>query len=293
MDDIDARLDTLFAGAPAGFTGARDALARELRAEGRVEDAERVRALRRPSKLAAEINRLVREAPDRVEALLGAEAELAEAQGRIVAGAGDADALRRAEAAESAALDAFPGDAAIRAALRFAARSEAERDDLRRGRLTRDPAAGDEAGGPFALGPAQPRATPAREGPPVDELAEARAARAARAADRDDDAQEERLRAAIAALEDARRAEQDALAARDRARRGADDAETAGAWLQAERERLRAEAKAADAAIAAHRPVAKAAAKARADAEAAATAATRARDAAERSARRLAEGSSD
>jgi len=296
-DDLDASLDALFAREPGEFTGARDALARQLRADGRREDADRIRTLRRPSKLAAEINRLVREDAARVDALLAAEDELRAAQERIVSGTGEATELIAAETAEATALDAFPGDPALHAALRFAARSATQRDDLRRGRITQDPAGDQDAAGLFALGPAPTRPSPPRD-PPPDELAKARTARAARAAAADDAgdegrrAQEERLRAAISALDDARRAEERADETRDAARRRADEVETTAARLADEREGLRQRVKEVEAEIAAHKPTLKAAAKERSEAEAAATAATKARDAAERSARRLTEGAS-
>jgi hypothetical protein len=298
MDDLDSRLDALFAGPPGEFTAGRDALARQLRADGQAEDADRVRALRRPSRLAAEINHLVRDDPARIAALLAAEAELGRAQDRVVSGEDGAAALRTAESSEAAALDAFPGGPAIHAALRFAARSEAQREALTRGRLVQDPAADDRAAGLFSLGPAPPRAPSPPKDPPPDELAAARRARAARATaddESDDDrrAREEKVRAAITALDDARRAEQEATEARDEARRRADETETTGARLTTERDDLGARVKDVEAQIAAHKPLAKDAAKTRADAEAAAKAATKARDAAERSARRLTENASD
>lgn len=296
MDDLDARVDALYGGPPAEFTSARDALVAELRGAGLRAEADAVRALRRPSKLAAELNRLARQAPARTRALVAAQAGLAAAQARIVAGGGDAAELREAEEAEQAALDAFPGDGALHAALRVAARTERDRDDLLRGRLSRDPAP--DAGGAalFALGPAvPPPAGAAATAPGADELAEARRARAAREAPRseaDDEARrarEERVRAAIAALEGARRAEGAATAARDAARRAADEADAAAARLAAERETLRRSLDEATAAAIAQGSVAREAAAALAAAEAALRTATRERDGAERAARRLAD----
>ncbi len=163
--DLDALIDALYGGAPAQFTGARDALVRSLRAEGRVGEADQVRALRRPSKLAADINRLVREDPARAQALVAAQAGLAAAQARILSGDGDAAALRDAETVEAAAIDAFPTDPGLRAALRVAARSPRAGEDLLRGRLTHDPAPEAGTGGLFALGPARPR--DATDAPPT------------------------------------------------------------------------------------------------------------------------------
>ncbi len=294
VDDLDSRIDALYGGPPAEFTSARDALVRELRAAGRVDDAQAARALRRPSKLAARINRLVREDPSRAEALLGAQSELAAAQARILSGRGDAASLRTAETAEAAALDAFDGDAELRAALRAASRSDARRDELRRGRLSHDPVPEAGAGGLFALGPAPP-ARAAAAAPPEDEVANARRARAARAHPQGEvedeaarDARQERARAAIAALEGARRGEDEASEARDAARRDLDDAEAAAGRLAAERDAARARLDEAAAQAEAARVSATRAQAALAAAEAALKAATRRRDGAERAARRVA-----
>ncbi len=293
VDDLDARIDALYGGPPAEFTSARNRLMRELRAAGRVEEADSVRALRRPGKLAAEINRLVRQDPERAELLVAAQDALAAAQGSIVAGRGDAAALRDAEAAEAAALDAFPGDVALHTALRAAARWEAGRQDLLRGRLSHDPTPDAGAGGLFALGPAAAaRAAPSAEAAPADELADARRARASRSQPEDEGAsraREEQVRAAIAALEEARRGETSAAEARDAARRDADAAQAAAAGLTAERDALRARLDEASAAAQESAAVAAQAVTELAAAEAALTAAKRERDGAERAARRLTE----
>ena len=295
--DLDALIDALYGGAPAQFTGARDALVRSLRAEGRVGEADQVRALRRPSKLAADINRLVREDPARAQALVTAQTGLAAAQARILSGDGDAAALRDAEAVEAAAIDAFPTDPGLRAALRVAARSPRAGEDLLRGRLTHDPAPEAGTGGLFALGPARPRdPTDTPPTPPPDELADARRARASRAqaqGEPEDEAatrrREEELRAAIAALDEARRGEEAAAEARDAARRAADEAAARAAALADEHDALRRRLDEVAAAEASERARAEEAAAALTAAEAALRAATRARDGAERAARRLAE----
>ena len=61
MDDLDDRLDALYAGPPGEFIATRNALAKALKADGQDEEAARVAALRRPTKLAAELNRLAGE----------------------------------------------------------------------------------------------------------------------------------------------------------------------------------------------------------------------------------------
>jgi hypothetical protein len=285
MDDLEARVDALYAGAPGDFTAARDALARELRAAGEREQADRVRALRRPSKLAAELNRLVREDAGRADALIAAEEALAATQARVVAGEAGAGDLREAEAAEAAAVGAFPGGPALHAALRFAARSPARREELRAGRLSQDPVpdAGEDALFAFGAGAALPR--PAT--PPADEVAARRARRQPEQPPPPDPEREARAAEALAAIESARAREREALdaaaAAADRV--GAADEERAR--REAERDRLRDELAAAEEALAAAEEAAGQAREAAAAARAAADAAGRARREAEATARDL------
>lgn len=213
MDDLDARLDALYAGPPGEFTAARNALAGELKAAGDAEEAARVGARKRPTKLAAALNRLARERADAVAVLLDAEEALAGAQAALLDGSGDAAALDEAVQAEEAAVAALAADPAVAAALRAAARRDEERDDLRRGRLGADPPP--DLGSGFGYGGAPPlppapkpraaprsRAAPAAEDDPGDEVAARRRAKAAR---------EQRAAA------DAERLLADAEAVRDRA----------------------------------------------------------------------------
>ncbi len=92
-DDIERAIDRLYAEAPDGFTAARDALAKELKAAGDDEGAKRVKALRKPVRTAWTVNRLVREDPDAVQQLLAAGERLRAAQQRTLSGGG-ADELR-------------------------------------------------------------------------------------------------------------------------------------------------------------------------------------------------------
>ncbi|MEW6583005.1 MAG: hypothetical protein AB1416_09615, partial [Actinomycetota bacterium] len=144
--DVEDRIDGVFAGGPEGFTAARDALVRELRAAGDREAAARVAALRRPTRRAAELNVLARERPREVAAVVAAAEALAVAQGRLVDGSGSADELREAAEAEARAVAAVSDDEAVRAAVRLAARSPVDRAGLVRGRLMRDPAPDPDAG---------------------------------------------------------------------------------------------------------------------------------------------------
>lgn len=82
---LEARLRALYAAAPSDFTAARDALARELAAEGSA-DARRVKRLRRPTLPVWLVNTLARERPKELGALLAAGDRLRQAQVRALRG---------------------------------------------------------------------------------------------------------------------------------------------------------------------------------------------------------------
>lgn len=146
MADVPEVADPLY-GLPADeFVAARDALVKELRAEGDEELAAQVKALRRPSAAAAALNRAVRAEPGLLDAVLIATAELRDAMGT-----GDRDALRAATRAEReasrallAAAAELAGPVSAEAAQRMAStlRAAALDDDLttllRRGVLSED-----------------------------------------------------------------------------------------------------------------------------------------------------------
>lgn len=158
--DLDAKLDHLYDLPPEQFVAARDALARQL--TGAERDA--VRALRRPSVVAAIANRLARDEPQALRALLAAGEQLRAAQ---LGGAGD---VRAAVTAQRSAIDALVKAARKHGAiatnvdrLRTLLQAVAGDDDLRaaleRGRIEREP----EAGGAWPAlaltdGPARPKA---------------------------------------------------------------------------------------------------------------------------------------
>jgi hypothetical protein len=100
----DRRVRELFALPPAEFTAARDALARELAAEGS-PDAPRVKRLRRPTVAIWLLNAVARERPDALEALFGAGDRQRQAQVRALRG--DAAELRGATAELRDALAAL------------------------------------------------------------------------------------------------------------------------------------------------------------------------------------------
>jgi hypothetical protein len=78
--DVPEATDALFDLPPEDFTVARDRLARRLRSAGRVEDAEGVKAMVRPTRAAWALNRVARRRPERVQALLASARELRVAQ---------------------------------------------------------------------------------------------------------------------------------------------------------------------------------------------------------------------
>ena len=114
------------------FTRARNDAAGELRKAGRREDADAVKALRKPTAAAAAVNRLVREHRDDVEAFLAAAEKLREAQ---FGGKGDLAAATKRERDALAKL-ARAGGAAVRQSLEAAAVDDDAASQLLEGRLT-------------------------------------------------------------------------------------------------------------------------------------------------------------
>jgi len=94
----------LFGVDPAEFVAARDALARELKASGRRDDAAAVKAMRRPSVPTWALNRVARDDAAVVSALLTSAATARSMQERAVEGNADGDALRSALADRRAAV---------------------------------------------------------------------------------------------------------------------------------------------------------------------------------------------
>jgi hypothetical protein len=98
-------VDDLY-GAPLDqFVPERTALARELRKEGRREEAAQVAALRKPSVAAWAVNQLVRTQPRSVKGLFDAGDALRTAHELAASGRGDAQALRQATQGERSAVD--------------------------------------------------------------------------------------------------------------------------------------------------------------------------------------------
>lgn len=94
--DLPEATEALFELPPEQFAIARDRLARRLRSSGRDEDADVVRAMVRPTRAAWALNRVARDRPERVQALLGCAQELRVAQDAALA-AGTSARLRTAQ----------------------------------------------------------------------------------------------------------------------------------------------------------------------------------------------------
>jgi hypothetical protein len=89
---------------PGKFTAARNALAKQLRAEGRRDEAARVGKLRRPPVTAWALNQVARRQPDLIGAVMAAGGRLRAAMEKAMAG--DPSGLRDAQAAQRRAVDA-------------------------------------------------------------------------------------------------------------------------------------------------------------------------------------------
>jgi hypothetical protein len=126
--------DRLYALPIEEFTQARNDAAAELRKDGRRDEADEVKALRKPTAAAGAVNRLVREHRDQVEAYLAAAAALRDAQfaGKgHVAGATKHERETLERLLQLASVD-------VRQTLQAAAVDDAAAEELRRGRLERE-----------------------------------------------------------------------------------------------------------------------------------------------------------
>ena len=99
------------------FISARDALAKDLRAGGDRAGAAAVKKLAKPTRAAWAVNRLVRDRPDEIAALVEAGTALAGAQEQLLDGA-DAEVLRSAAVAARALVDALAAEAPVDGAAR-------------------------------------------------------------------------------------------------------------------------------------------------------------------------------
>ena len=132
---VDEIADRLYALPIEEFTQARNQAERELRKAGAREQADQVKALRKPTAAAGAVNRLVREHRPEVDAFLAAAATLRDAQ---VAGRGDiaSSAIAQRDALEN--LVSLGGESA-RATLQAAAVDDNTARNLLAARLVREP----------------------------------------------------------------------------------------------------------------------------------------------------------
>jgi len=246
--DLDEEIDRLYGLPLEQFVSGRDALAKRLRGEKRREDADAVKALRKPTVAAWAANQVLRSQPDGRRALLEAGDALRAAQEDLLAGRGDAAAARSAAEGERRAVgdlvsaarglardEGFLSDAVldrVRETLHAAATDDDARAEVEAARLDRErrPAAFGGVEGFAVAPPARARAAPTKRPrpaqpadrkPAVDGEAdrEREAERERRAAERD------RRRELQAALREAKAAERDAGRRRREAERAAHDTE--------------------------------------------------------------------
>lgn len=258
--------DELYSLPAAEFTAARDALARRLRADGRREDAEAVKKLRRPTAAAAALNRAVRARPEALEELLCAGRNLTRAQERLVAGHGDRSVLREASEHVREATSALAALAAeqerlspgsedrVRATLHAALVDATVREALSAGRLEREAEPGGGLGGASSE-LAAPRPERRAAAPSVRAARQAEDARRRAAGERLAEASREARDIERKLGRAAKRAERTAAAVdtqRERlaaAEREAAEAEKEAAALQAALRRAKGEAAAAQAEV--------------------------------------------
>jgi hypothetical protein len=221
-----AAAETLYGLPLAEFTESRDALARDLRSEGRRDEASAVAALRKPVLAAWVVNRLARDERDEMRRLIDAAASIR--SGRDGAEAGFRDALDRLTAAARTLLEETgrtQGDVLQQVAGTLRAGAASDPELLAAGTLTRPL----EASGFGAMAGAAPRAAQPR----------ARSAGVRGAPPRVDRKAVEAARRALAeARDEARRLERAARSAEHEAERARAAAEAAGRRVAAAEARL-------------------------------------------------------
>lgn len=186
-ESIDQAKQLLYGHGLESFIAERDALVKQIRTGGDRDLANAVKALRKPSAVAADVNQIVRADPAGIELILQAAALLRSAQtGALEGSTVDASQLQKQYRAAIQALSqsATSRRAEVRAALEAATIDESSNDDLRSGCLVVVPTPPSL----FGTAPVQPSPAPepepdaepgtnAVELAPVDELEERRARR--------------------------------------------------------------------------------------------------------------------
>ena len=236
--DLDVLIDELYALPLERFVPERDVLAKQLRADGRREDAARIASQVKPSIVAWAVNQVVRAQPAAAATLWAAGDAVLDTQSRVVAGEAGGTELRAAIETERQALQPLV-DAArglmtgsgrflgeqnvlpVSESLHAAAIDPQARPQVAEGRLTRPlRLTGLEAA--LATNPGAPARTPAkepappREPPPAEAGTQSDAER--RKADRERRAREQEAKRALARAHDARDAARERIAAAVRER---------------------------------------------------------------------------
>jgi hypothetical protein len=214
---LEEELGELYAAEPDEFVNARKRLERSLREEGRAQEAEEVAGLRKPALPVFVANRLARQRPKDIAALIAAAEALAAAHE-----AGDAEALRAAHAQLGERVSGLvvvaadpageplsaPMEQRLGALLRAAATDPETAALLRVGVLAEETATtGFEALAGLQIAPRRQAAAPARSDKATGRAARAEAARRARIEELEAELEDahEQLRAAERALEAAER----------------------------------------------------------------------------------------
>ena len=171
----DDGLDAVYLGDFEGFVARRDALAKQLRADGDGAAAGAVKALKKPSRTAWAVNQFAAHGAKARDELLKAGAQLREVSEGLVSGEADREAMIKARDRERAAvgsaleaITALAGDAGqalnsaaterVRHTLHAVALDEEVRGQFEAARLTADhEASGLGGGGLAAGGPAKRR----------------------------------------------------------------------------------------------------------------------------------------
>jgi hypothetical protein len=104
---LDDRIDRLYGLPLEEFTPARNELAKDLRAGGDRETADRVKRLKKPSAAAWAVNQVARSLPRETKALLSAGKRLRDVHERLAAGGAGADELRDAAEGERQAVSSL------------------------------------------------------------------------------------------------------------------------------------------------------------------------------------------
>jgi hypothetical protein len=161
--DLQAAIRSVYRGPLEGFVGRRDSVVKQLRASKQREAADRVKALRKPSRVAWALGQVVFEEPAIFARLESVILSARDAQGRStqddVRGAvrGVAEAGERLSGAGGSSV----GSAALVTALRAVIGDAGSFASLRAGTLVEIPAGGGlDLLVPVALSPSRPRAVP-------------------------------------------------------------------------------------------------------------------------------------